>query len=867
MEWSDTFEAADAPGADRRAPFEDWDAGDAGPPAEESAARKFGFTFGHYTQQHDWLDRRSLAWPDLVGLLTTYAVGPKVGTCIVPAVFRGDRRLKTDAEQIDVAFLDCDSGTPLEQIQAAIAARGWQAIIASTHSHLTTTTTCKRQNWDKYRVQHGDDAAGFLITDKGYLPQVAADATVVAGAGDEVTFHHRPCPKFRIVIPLARPWKASDYPSQTAANRAWKERIEALAAALGLRHDQSCTDTSRLFYLPRRPADGPPPETAILQGVPCDIFALPSAAGPKGEERRRKPEPHPFDPLYVADPTTGEVFDLRRWERSHARRFEVVTALQARRPGSFVGKVADGKHHLRCVNAGAHTSAADDHATFAMNASASGSGRFVLHCMHNHCAGHDHLAFLKQMIEQGWLSIGDLTNEAFLHDGSSASADGQVALTEHGVALAFAKRHGDDLRYCHTSGCWYRWEGARWVPDRTRKAFTWARHLVASLNHGAEFKTQAITGKASFAAAVERFAQADEALAVTRDIWDRDPLLLGTPEGVVDLRTGVLRPAARDDFITRITAVAPSPTADCPTWKAFLQQATGGDLLLSGFLQRWFGYCLTGLTREHALLFVYGPGGNGKGVLLVTITGILGGYAVTAALDTFTASKGDRHPTDLAMLAGGRFVITTETEEGRAWAEARIKAMTGGDPVTARFMRQDFFTYVPEFKLTISGNHKPTLRNVDDAARRRFNVVPFLQRPEKPNPLLTEQLRAEWPAILRWMIEGCLNWQRDGLMRPKAVLEATAEYFAEQDILTQWIEECCEVGAGFGETSGKLFGSWRAFAQDRSDDPHNAKWLGAMLERQGYRRAKDCAQFRGRGYLGIRLLPEPAATPWHERET
>ena len=387
------------------------------PGRDQRAERTFRATFGYYTQHRDWRDRRTLSWPDLIGILTMHEVGPKEGTCIVPAVFRGDRRRKEDADQIDVAFLDCDSGAPLDQIQAAISARGWRAIIASTHSHLTTTTTCKRQGWDKYRAQHGENAAGFLAADKGYLPQVTVGAVVVSETEDDVTFRHQPCPKFRIAIPLARPWKASDYPSQAVANRCWKESIEALAAVLGLRHDESCTDTSRLFYLPRRPADGPPPETAILDGVACDIFALPSPTGSPREERRRKAQPHSFERLEVADPETGEVFDIRRWERSHARRFEVVTALKARRPGAFVGKVVEGKHHLRCVNAAAHTSAQDDQATFAMNASASGSGRFVLHCMHAHCAGHDHLVFLKQMIEQRWLSVGDLTSEAFLVDG------------------------------------------------------------------------------------------------------------------------------------------------------------------------------------------------------------------------------------------------------------------------------------------------------------------------------------------------------------------------------------------------------------------------------------------------------------------
>ena len=143
------------------------------------------------------------------------------------------------------------------------------------------------------------------------------------------------------------------------------------------------------------------------------------------------------------------------------------------------------------------------------------------------------------------------------------------------------------------------------------------------------------------------------------------------------------------------------------------------------FLQQIVGYCLTGDTREHALFFIYGPGGNGKSVFLNTVSAIIGDYATTAAMDTFVASKSDRHPTDLAGLRGARLVAASETEEGRAWAEAKIKAITGGDPISARFMRQDFFTYRPQFKLVIVGNHKPVLKNVDDAAERRFNIIPF----------------------------------------------------------------------------------------------------------------------------------------------
>lgn len=385
--------------------------------ASSRAISVFTFTFGTFNQLTPWTDRQSLSWTDLALRLTSHEVGPKEGTCIVPATFRSTRRHKADAEQIDAAFLDSDSGATLAEIHTAIAASGFRAIVSSTHSHLTTTTTSKRTHWDKYRAQHGDDVVGFLVTDKGYLPRVAQGAVIGSETEEMMTFRHQPCPKFRIVIPLARPWKASDYAAQDAANAAWKERIEALAQALGLRHDQSCTDTSRLFYLPRRPADGPAPETAMLEGSDCDIFALPAPPRPPRGKARRKATAHPFEALEIVDPVTGEVFDLRKWERRNSARFQVVTALKARQPNVFLGKVIDGKHHLRCVNAAAHTSAEDDFATFAMNASESDSGRFVIHCMHGHCVQHDHLTFLKQMIETRWLSVADLTDPAFQVDG------------------------------------------------------------------------------------------------------------------------------------------------------------------------------------------------------------------------------------------------------------------------------------------------------------------------------------------------------------------------------------------------------------------------------------------------------------------
>ncbi len=177
--------------------------------------------------------------------------------------------------------------------------------------------------------------------------------------------------------------------------------------------------------------------------------------------------------------------------------------------------------------------------------------------------------------------------------------------------------------------------------------------------------------------------------------------------------------------------------------------------------------------REHALFFSYGSGGNGKGVFVHTLKGIWNDYTTVAPMDTFTESRGDRHPTELAMLRGTRLVISEESKQGRTWNSARIKTLCGGDPVSARFMRQDFFTFLPTWKLLLVGNYQPSLRNVDDAIRRRFNTIPFNHTPPVPDLKLESKLRAEWPDILRWAIEGCLDWQRNGLVRPAAVTGAT----------------------------------------------------------------------------------------------
>src|SRR3954447_3341577 len=233
-------------------------------------------------------------------------------------------------------------------------------------------------------------------------------------------------------------------------------------------------------------------------------------------------------------------------------------------------------------------------------------------------------------------------------------------------------------------------------------------------------------------------------------------------------------------------------------------------------MQRVLGYALTGLTTEHVLIFAWGQGANGKGTLFNTASRLLGDYAAVAPADLLLVTQSDRHPTDLAMLRGARFVTAQELAPGRPWDEPKLKSLTGGDPVTARFMRQDFFTYQPQFLLCPVGNHKPSLRNVDEAIKRRLRLIPFLQNipADERDPGLPERLKAEGPAILRWAVDGCLAWQRDGLAPPPSVVAATDEYLSSEDDLGQWLDERCVVDPKLEKTKASaLFADWKEWRE------------------------------------------------------
>lgn len=427
--------------------------------------------------------------------------------------------------------------------------------------------------------------------------------------------------------------------------------------------------------------------------------------------------------------------------------------------------------------------------------------------------------------------------------------------SDDALALRFSDQHGDELLYVPAWGTWQRWDGCRWAHDDTLVVFSRARAVCRTA--AAEARLDGREGlprslsSAKTVAAVERLARADERHARRAEAFDADPWALNTPAGVVDLRTGRMRAHRKSDLFTKATSVVPDSRVPVVRWLRFLDEACRGDRDMAAYLQRWAGYTLTGDTREHAFLFIVGPGGNGKGVLLGTLAAVLGSYATTAMADVFTVGRNDQHPTHLAALRGARLVAVTETEEGKPWAEARIKALTGGDRITARVMRGDPFEFTPVFKLWITGNHRPVLRNPDPAMRRRLHLVPFTYVPPKPDQGLADALQPELPGILAWCIAGCLEWQQRGLQPPQAVRDATAEYFAEQDALAAWLAERCKRDPAGVAPSRALFVDWKAWALERGQEPGTEVRFSEAMERHASKKRTKT----GVVFVGLKLLP------------
>lgn len=414
-----------------------------------------------------------------------------------------------------------------------------------------------------------------------------------------------------------------------------------------------------------------------------------------------------------------------------------------------------------------------------------------------------------------------------------------AAMSEDCLADHFAGVHGSSWRFVNGWGAWFEWRGDGWHRDDTMKVDRLAVEVTRQSLYWQDAaqltpKDRRMISSRRVAGAVRDLAKSDRRIAATVDQWDVDPWLLGVLGGVVDLRTGKLHDARAEDYITKRTAVAPEAGL-CQMWTALLERITRGDDSMLQYLRRWCGYMLTGETREECFAFVYGPAQTGKSTFVRVLQEILGSYHVKASMETFTETRHERHAEELAVLAGARLVTSVETEEGRRWNESRIKALTGRDRMRARFMRENSFEFEPKFKLLIAGNHAPHLRNVDEAMRRRLHIIPFTDpvTMEERDDQLAEKLRAEYPQILAWMVQGSMDWQAYKLGRPDQIAQAVDNYLESEDTFGEWMAECTEIDRKGRCQSGAAYKSYKQWTEAAGEFCVSQKRFTQALRERG----------------------------------
>ncbi|HEY1189887.1 MAG TPA: phage/plasmid primase, P4 family [Gemmata sp.] len=449
-------------------------------------------------------------------------------------------------------------------------------------------------------------------------------------------------------------------------------------------------------------------------------------------------------------------------------------------------------------------------------------------------------------------------------------------LTDLGNARRLVDKHGHDLRFSHPQSQWFAWDGTRWAHDDTGEVTRRATDTVTGMFSeaaglaSAESRTKlvqhALKSQAARAiGAMVLLARSEPSIPVRPDDLDANPWLLNCPNGTVDLRTGEVREHRRGDLITQMAPVPFDPAARCPTWEGFLAKVfpasvespdAGGHPGLIGYIQRLLGYGLTGDIREHTLPIFWGGGSNGKSTLIETVAAVFGqAYWCAAPEGMLMIRRGEAHPTELARLYRKRMVAATETEEGARLNVSLVKRLTGGDTVTARFMRQDFFEFAPTHKLIMATNDRPRIPSGGHGIWRRVALVPFNVKfwkaelgesgPEllRADGTLPGRLRAELPGILTWIVRGCLEWQRTGLNPPDEVRAATGEYRDQQNTIGQFLAEKTLTEKGAELTVKDLYSAYLVWCDGYGEQPiGKIRFNEAVSKENGWSRRKSEAR-------------------------
>lgn len=417
-------------------------------------------------------------------------------------------------------------------------------------------------------------------------------------------------------------------------------------------------------------------------------------------------------------------------------------------------------------------------------------------------------------------------------------------LTELGNAERIAYEYGHVIKYVSDMG-WLIWDGKRWKIDTKKEIERITAKVLRSLYKSedeAETKWARMCERRNIR--MNSIKDLMPLVPGSRDDFDRHKYLFNVENGIIDLKTGKLKPHDRELNLTKLANVEFDENAKCPVWLSFLNQIFKGDKDLIDYMQRLIGYTLTGDISEQGMYFLVGGGSNGKSTFVNTIKKLVGDYGTQTNSETFIKRKNDGANNDIARLAGSRFVSAVESEEGEKLQESLVKTITGGEPITARFLRQEYFEFLPEFKVFFTTNHKPVIGGVDDGIWRRVKIIPFTLslKPHERDKKLEEKLSIEMPGILNWAVEGCLKWQQSGLKEPKVVVDATGQYKEDMDILAPFLNEACYIDEPKNEAikieAKELYNVYDNWCYKSGERTLGNRTFYRMLETKGFGKTK-----------------------------
>ena len=447
-------------------------------------------------------------------------------------------------------------------------------------------------------------------------------------------------------------------------------------------------------------------------------------------------------------------------------------------------------------------------------------------------------------------------------DVKPAKKDKRYSYDDTGNAERLKDLFGDNIRFNYTSNSWMYYDGKRWKHDDTGRMKILADKVVENMKNEKLFLADGVDQEdmekyryrhwkdsRNHNKKVNMMKECEHLLPVTNETFDNDFNLFNVQNGFINLIKGQLSEHERSNYFTKISNVEYTDKADCPKWDEFLDDIFLGNQELVRFIQRAVGYSLSGHTSEQVLFVLYGNGRNGKSVFLDILNEVFGNYSTNIQPQAIMASKNnsDASP-EIAKLDGARLVTTTEPNEGERFDEGLLKQLTGGDIVSARKLYENEFEFTPQFKLWMATNHKPYVRGRDEGIWRRFVIIPF----DKQIPLheidrdLTKKLKRELPAIMRWCVDGFLEWQRIGLSEPAIIKEQRDEYRTEMDSISAFIEECCETDYKFKISASELFSAYDNWAKRNNQHKMtNVKFAAEMLKKFERTTIKGKRYYRG----------------------